>query len=250
MRNRLNELVKQRVILKHNYLEHINFIKIKDKIYFGRLYENPYSNFPPMFKRNYYILNYNDFKEFEYSSKYIDYLTGNPSDFTKNSVIDLKYEFRYRDLIQRYYFNNGTNHKENIKIDINNYPQLINLRNKINELKLETKNVDFKKLDFTKQIICSIRYVLRYTALVRELEISAVKERVLLNLLSIEKYTKALGECFKYFSKQGMSNADIIIRCSTECSLLDINNSNAFFLPMTDYESLLDYFFNTAHDLS
>ena len=248
LRNSLNELVRQKLILKHKYLDNIDSIKIKEKIYCGGLYNNPYSNFPPMFKRNYYILNYNDFKEFEYIQKYADFMAGNISDFMINSVNEIKYEFQYHDFIKKYYFNNGTNQNEGIKIDINNYPRLSNLCNKINELKLKPKNVDFKKLDYTEQIIYSIRYMLRYTALVRELEISAVKERVLLSLLPIDKHTKELEECLKFFSKQGMSNADIIIRCSTECSWLITNNSTVF-LPMTDYESLLDYFFNTAHDL-
>ena len=247
LRNSLKELIKQRLILKHKYLENVDPIKIKEKIYHGRLYKNPYSNFPPLFKRNYYILNYNDFKEFENETKYIDYLIGNTSDF-EISVNDIKYEFQYQDLIKRYYFNNRINHNEKTKIDINNYPQLSNLRNKINELKLKPKNIDFKKFDYTEQIIYSIRYLLRYTALVRKLELSAVNERVLLSLLPIDKYTKQLDECKKFFSNQDMSNADIIIRCSTECCWLNINNSFVF-LPMIDYECLLYDFFDIGRDL-
>ena len=244
LKNRLNELVKLRVILKHNYLENIDSLKIKEKIY-GRLYKNPYSNIPPMFKRNYYILNFNDFKEFEYHSKYIDYLTGNISEFTYN-MNDLKYEFQYFDLLKKYYRNNGTNQNEKLN-DINNYPLLRNIHNKINELKRTHENLDYKKLDYIEKVIYSLRYTLRYIALLRELEISAIKERVFLNLiLSIDMHTEGLEECLKFFSNQSLSNADIIIRCSTECTWLD--NSNVF-LPMTDYESLLTYFFDTAHDL-
>ena len=245
LRTRLDELVKQRVILKHNYLEHIDPIQIKYKIY-GKLYKNPYSNFPPLFKRNYYILNYNDFKEFKYQSKYIDYLTGNISEFTWN-INDLKYEIQYFDLLKQYYLNDGINQNKKLHNDITNYPLLSNIHNKINELKRTQENLNFKKLGNIEKAIYSLSYTLRYISLVRDLEISAVKERVFLNLiLSIDNDIGGLEECLKFFSNQGLSNGDIIIRCSTECTLLD--NSNVF-LPMIEYESLLTFFFDTAHDL-
>ena len=107
------------------------------------------------------------------------------------------------------------------------------------------KNLNNKKLSDIEQMGYSLRYILRKTALVRELDISAVKERILLSLLPtlfpIDKYLEELEECEKIFLNHGMSNADIIIRCSTECCWLYVNNSTVF-LPMMDYESLL-YFF-------
>lgn len=250
LKTRLNELLKQRLILKHKYLEKIDSSKIKEKIYYGKLYKNRYSKFPPLFKRDYYILNFNEFQEVEYMNKYIDWLIQKNPDFNINSIKDIKYEFQYQDLIQRYYFNNKTNQNK-VNFDITNYPHLNNIRNKINELQLTPKNVDFKKLDDLKQIIYFTHYMLRYTTLARELEIAAVKDKILLNLLPIDNYTDQLEKCEKYFLNLGMSNADIIIRCSTECCWLDwLNTNKSFvFLPMVDYEALLYDFFNTAHDL-
>jgi hypothetical protein len=245
LRTRLDELVNQKLILKHKYLENIDPIQIKDKIY-GRLYKNPYSIIAPIFKRDYYILNFNDFKELEYSSKYIDYLTGNISEFTWD-MNNIKYEFQYIDLVKKYYLNNGTNQNEKLHNDINNYPLLTDIYNKIKQLSYNRENLDFKKFGNIEKLIYSLSYILRCTALVRKLEISAVKERVLLNLLlPYDEDLGGLGECLKFFSNQGLSNGDIIIRCSTECTWLD--NSNVF-LPMSDYECLLTYFDDTGHDL-
>ena len=85
----------------------------------------------------------------------------------------------------------------------------------------------------------------------RELELLAINEKVYLNLLSFDNTPKRtnMEKCLKYFSNRyHFSNADIIIRFSTESCWLNINNSYVF-LPMIDYEALLCNFFNTAHDL-
>ena len=66
--------------------------------------------------------------------------------------------------------------------------------------------------------------------------------------MPIDKYLKELEECEKYFLNKGMSNVDIIIRWTTECCWLNVNNSYVF-LPMINYESMLYDFSNTAHDL-
>jgi hypothetical protein len=87
----------------------------------------------------------------------------------------------------------------------------------------------------------------------RELELLAIKEKVYLNLLPLNntiKGTKRIAKCLEYFSNRyQFSNADIIIRCSTDCCWLDNFNGSYVFLPMVDYESLLFYFSNSAYDL-
>ncbi|MGE5863136.1 MAG: hypothetical protein ACM31H_05135 [Nitrososphaerales archaeon] len=55
-------------------------------------------------------------------------------------------------------------------------------------------------------------------------------------------------EIFTIPNSPSNPNADILIRVSTECTWLNIENVNNF-LPMIDYEDLFCYFFNTGREL-
>ena len=96
-------------------------------------------------------------------------------------------------------------------------------------------------------------YYLRLIKLIRELELTRVKERVasdlLLPMTKSNKEIEKLENCIEYFSKQKMSNADILIRLSTESTLLSTKRFS-IFLQMIDYEDLFYYFLNMGRKLS
>lgn len=91
---------------------------------------------------------------------------------------------------------------------------------------------------------------LRLIALIRKQELTAVKERVFSDLLLPVKDNsrKVLEKCIEYFSKQGMSKVDILIRLSTESTLLLIKRVS-HFLQMMDYEYLFYYFLDKGRKL-
>jgi hypothetical protein len=100
LKKRLGELVEQKIILKHRYLDKIDSSKIKENIY-GVLPRNPYSLFPPMIKRNYYMLSYQEFLSLGH--KRLDRVLGKVSNSTLNEEDNTKNELKYRDYIERYY---------------------------------------------------------------------------------------------------------------------------------------------------
>ena len=247
---RLDELLEQKIILKHKYLNKIDPIKIKEKIY-GIFPRNPYSNFPPMIKRNYYILNYKKFLSLE--CKLIDELVGRVSDSTINKKYNTKNELRYIDYLEKYYSKKKLNQKEMINTNDRHLDRIDNEINelvcKIKELACNDKRNYFKEIDHTERNFLLLSYKLRLIALTRELELTAIKERKFLDLLlPIDESSKELENCLEHFSKQGMSNADILIRLSTESTWLFIKRVSNF-LRMIDYEDLFSYFLNRGREL-
>jgi hypothetical protein len=140
---------------------------------------------------------------------------------------------------------------------INNKNSILDtINNEIKELIIKIKESTdkhdrnyFKEIDNTKRKFSLFNYQLRLIALRRKLELSAVKERVFLDLLlPIDESSKELENCLEFFSKQRMSNADILIRLSTDYTWLFIKRASNF-LQMIDYEDLFYYFLNMGKKL-
>ena len=196
-----------------------------------------------MFKRNYYILNYKRLRIFECYEKGID-----PNNNKPNTIN----EMNGGDLIEKYYSNSRTNQDCELDTIIANSPQLSNIYNKIEKLSTYYKQQQIKKMDDITRVHSSLSYLLRYIAYLRELDLIAVKEKLFVNYaLPLDESLEGLDileSYVEYFSNLGMTNADILIRCSTEITLLNISNPIKI-LPMTNYLDLLDYFYNTAKKL-
>jgi hypothetical protein len=193
---------------------------------------------------------YEHFEFFEYKEEGIDLIKKIILETEKNKH-NTRNEMKYKNLIEKYY-SKKTNQNEELYTAISNSPQLSNLYNKIKELDAYYKKQPLKKMDDLKKSLFTIVYTLRRLAYLRKLEIIAVKERVFLKILlpldESNEFLDILEKCVEYFSKQGMTNADILIKCSTGHTSLNIANTNEF-LPMIDYEGIFWYFFNTARKL-
>ena len=240
---RVNELVEQKIILKHKYK-----IPYKKEFY-SHIDKNPVDYLLPLYNRNYYLLNHNNgyFKYQEFLKSF--FLTTDPKLFfdkinneeieSKNQLLFLKYASEHFEKL-----------KELVKGPDSLSTNVIDIMTKI-------KNLDLNKLYRSEFILLVNRlnnFMIWSTRYQRELELLAIKEKVYLNLLPLNNTiigTKRITKCLEYFSnKYQFPNTDIIIRCSTDCCWLDNFNGSYVFLEMIDYEALLYYFVNTAHDLS
>jgi hypothetical protein len=227
-----------------------------------------------MFKRNYYMLNFGMVRPFECREMGLDL----------NNIYNTINEMKYSDLIEKHYSNNKIIQEDelhtfiahpprlqenDLHTIIAHSPRLSSIYNKLEKLthdyKEQLKKINdirhklpahykkqFKQKYDNKQAALSLYCALRYIAYLRELDLLAVREKVYLNLtLHLDESSKGLDifeNYVEYFSKLGMTNADVLIRCSTENMWLITANTNKF-LPMIDYEDLLYYFFNTARKL-
>jgi hypothetical protein len=201
-----------------------------------------------LYNRNYYLLNHNNgyLKYHELLKSF--FLTTDPKPFfdkINNKEIESENQLLFFKFINKHF----KNLKELVKEPYSLSTTHIDIITKI-------KNLDLNKLSRSEFILLVNRqnnlmiWITRYQ---RELELLAIKEKVYLNLLPLNnnKGTKRIANCLEYFSnKYQFSNADIIIRCSTDCCWLDNINGSYIFLPMVDYETLLFYFSNNAYDLS
>ena len=245
LKTRLDELIEQKIILKHRYK-----IPYKEEFY-GHIDKNPVDYMSPLYNRDYYLLNHNNgyFKYQEFIKSF--FLTRDPKPFfdkINNKEIESKNQLLYLTYINKYF----ENLSEILKIQKSD-SSAVNILTKISSLNLDS----LYRSDFIlhhKYLHNLSVWLNRYQ---RELELLSINEKVYLNLLSFDnttKGTKNIAKCLEYFSnKYQFSNADILIRCSTESILLNFHSSNQNYnlisMKMTDYESLLYYFFNTAHDL-
>lgn len=201
----------------------------------------------PLYNRDYYLLDHNngDFKYQEFIKSFF-FLTSDPKPFLdkiNKKEIDSKNKLLFLKNMNKYF----ENLSEILRIQ-NSDSSDANILKKISSLDLDKLyHSDFNLI--LKNLYNLMVWVNRYQ---RELELLAINEKVYLNLLSFDntpKRTKHMEKCLKYFSNRyHFSNADIIIRFSTESCWLNISNSYVF-LPMIDYEYLLCDFFNTSHDL-
>ena len=243
MKTRLDELIEQKIILKHRYK-----IPYKEEFY-GHIDKNPVDYLCPLYNRDYYLLNHNNgyFNYQEFIKSF--FLSRNPKPFfdkinkneieSKNQLLFLKYINKYFEKIGEILKLEKSDSFAANGVDIMTKLKNFNFNN------LYPSDVILLQKNINHFAVWSTRYQ-------RELELLAINEKVYLNLLSfdnIPKGTKKIAKYLEYFSnKYQFSNADIIIRFSIECCWLHSNNSYPF-LPMIDYESLLYFFSNTAQDL-
>ena len=241
LKTRLDELIEQRIVLKHTY-------KIPYKVeFYGHIDKNPVDYMHPLYNRDYYLLTHNNgyFKYQEFIKSF--FLTRDPKPFfdkINKKEIESKNQLLFFSYINKYFENLGEIVKKPDSLSTN----AVDIMTKI-------KNLNLNKLyhsDFILLVNRTNKLMIWLTRYQRELELLAINEKAYLNLLPFNntlKGTKRIAKCLEYFSNRyQFSNADIIIRCSTDCCWLNINNSSVF-LPMSDYESLLCYFFDIGRDL-
>jgi len=248
LRKRLDELLEQKIILKHKYLNKLDPSKIEEKIY-GLFPRNPYSNFPPLIKNDYYMLSYQEFLSLGF--KKIDEALGIIPNSKSKEDDNIQIELKYIQYIKRYYSKKKILKKGSAKS--NDHKSEIRNR-KLKELLFKNELAENHRRDYFKEVNQSQREIfslndelqLLETSL-RQFELNAVRDVVFLKLLlPIGKSRKKLEYYLEYFLGQKMSNVDILIRLSTQSCWL----FTGYYLPMIDYEDLFYYFLNMGKKLS
>jgi hypothetical protein len=213
---RLDHLSSKGIIMAHRYS-----IPYELK-YYGYMFRHPVKYWPPLFNRLYYLLNLSKSKQIK--ELLFHYLTMNEEEWEVDRVAG--------------------------KIEMQNQPSFSLTPSIIAQALLLSREGNSNKryrspselIENRSRLTEIILYTFRW---LREYDLSAVKNRVYISEYSLrEKETKNLKNIIKFFTRRGFSLQDVLIRCSTEHTLIEGDRdylegaADPLSLPMTRYSTL------------
>lgn len=236
----MNELIDKKVVIKHKYK-----IPYEKKFYNRNIDKNPNNYMRPLYNKDYYLLDHNN-GYFNYRNFIDNFFTGDHNDFSdksKKGLIKIMNESIFIQHLSECFTNILEPYKEFKSYEYDH-----------------SKLYLYRSDEFFRFQYHSTLLSIWKNRLERELKLIAIKEKVNLNISSPFYDSKSelsrLEECLEYFLKKySFSTADFLIRCSTECILLNLKsnttrqNNYTVYFKMVDYEHLLCYLFNTGHKL-
>lgn len=213
---RLDQFSSKGIIIKHRY-----YIPYKLE-YYGYMYRHPIKYRPPLFNHIYYLLNLSKTKQI-------------------------------KDLVSRYLIRNEEEWEEDYKtgrIEIQNqplfsFPLSVLEQSLLSSAKRISNKQYFSPSEEKENYRKSAEIVINLFRQAREWDLSAIKNRTYIQGYRLrEKDSKQLKEIVNFFTNKGFSLEDVLVRCSTEHTLIEGDryylggSTGPLSLPMTHYSVL------------
>ena len=204
LRNRLDELTAKKFVIKHDY--EIPY----DRIYYGSVMDHP-SQYNKLLLKTYYLLNCSNPESSNLISQHLTQTQkGWTIDFTNSNKSNmLPYVPNYRGAIP-----------------------LTKLGSKLENQSTLTRDQQ-EKNNLSRGWKALLIWVSRFN---RELDMLAIKQKVMLSDTAYEKYLKNVSLVADYFVSMGFSVLDVLIKCSTEVNYLF--EQKLLYLPIIRYYEL------------